>query len=254
MSRKAIVEELGDGVTMTLVEIPHGNFNMGGEEWIQKPVRQVKVGGFYMGIHEVTRRQWQVVAKMPKEMIDLPKDSAQGLSGEKLPKANITWEEAREFCERLWRKTGRRYGLPSEAEWEFAARADKTTRFAFGPIITADLANFNAATTSADGLKGMSRNRPVEVGDLGFANAWGLYDMHGNVAEWCEDSWINNYDKATPNSLPREGNGPKKVIRGGSFRNGASRVCSACRAPADLADETIGFRVVMRTSVLTENP
>ncbi|MEQ1607323.1 MAG: SUMF1/EgtB/PvdO family nonheme iron enzyme [Pyrinomonadaceae bacterium] len=254
LRRNAIVEELGDGVTMTLVDIPSGSFSMGGEHASQKPIRQVTVGGFFMGVHEVTRRQWQAVANMTKEKVDLPKDPSQSLSSEKLPKANITWEQAREFCERLARKTGRRYGLPSEAEWEYAARAGKTTVFAFGPKITVDLANFDAAVDSIDGMNGMSRKRPIEVGELGFANAWGLYDMHGNVAEWCEDGWIKNYDKAAPNSLPREANGIEKVIRGGSYKLGASSVCSACRAPAELADESIGFRVVMRSPVLSENP
>jgi formylglycine-generating enzyme required for sulfatase activity/uncharacterized caspase-like protein len=254
MSRDSITEELGDEVTMTLVEIRGDTFKMGSQTNAddEKPVHDVTVPGFYMSIVEVTQEQWAAVAKMPKVKIALRKNPWEDPIGPNLPAVNITWEEAVEFCERLSAHTERIYSLPSEAEWEFAARAGKDTAFAFGQKITDGTVNFAAAVTAREGVKGVSRNRMIDVGSLQAANGYGLYDMHGNAAEWCDDDYVSSYKGAPVDGSARRGGAVKKVVRGGSYASTAARVCSTCRAGSELADRTIGFRVVMRSPVLTE--
>ncbi len=110
-----------------------------------------------------------------------------------LPVENVSWEEAREFCRKLSLRTGRPYRLPTEAEWEYAARASATTAFAFGATIHPQLVNYDASSPYKQAAKGAYRNKTIPVGSLGAANRFGLFDMHGNVAEWCEDLWHESY-------------------------------------------------------------
>jgi len=155
------------------------------------------------------------------------------------PVDNVDWNDAREFCRRLSQRTGRAYTLPSEAQWEVACRAGTTTPFAFGPTLSAQLANTNtnsdASHVYGNGVLGSSRQQSTPVG-MFPANAWGLHDMHGNVQEWCLDDW----------PWP-QGAGKMVVTRGGSWHDPPIACRSAARAK-ELAGgggtNTVGFRVV----------
>jgi len=149
-----------------------------------------------MGKYLITQAQWRVVTALPKVERGLKSDPSR-FKGGHLTVECINWYEAVEFCARLARKTGRDYRLPSEAEWEYACRAGTTTPFHFGETITTDLANYRGTDNEqykwsgfyGRGSKGIYRNKTTDVGSFGVANAFGLYDMHGNVWEWCQDIW-----------------------------------------------------------------
>ena len=159
---------------------------------------------------------------------------------------SISWNEAQEFCARLAKKTGKIYRLPSEAEWEYACRAGTTTPFHFGETITTDLANYNGQTYASE-PNGNCREQTTEVG-IFPPNAFGLYDMHGNLWEWCADPWHTNYDGAPSNGSVWElgGNYTYPQLRGGSWFD-VPRFCrSAVRNQFGVDDRlsTLGFRVV----------
>ncbi|MFI0403988.1 MAG: formylglycine-generating enzyme family protein, partial [Cyanobium sp.] len=160
------------------------------------------------------------------------------------PVERVSWDDAREFCSRLSQRTGRRYTLPSEAQWEYACRAGTTTPFAFGETITPDLANYRGSETDGQDGKGEVRAQTTPVG-MFPANAWGMQDMHGNVWEWCLDHWHESYEGA-----PEDGSAwlsdKGGLLRGGSWRFGPGVCRSACRNhyPPDSAYDVIGFRVV----------
>ncbi|MHC5719615.1 MAG: formylglycine-generating enzyme family protein, partial [Nostoc sp.] len=147
--------------------------------------------------------------------------------GEQRPVEQVSWYDAVEFCDRLsdHTKRQRQYRLPSEAEWEYACRAGTTTPFHFGETITSELANYDATSTYGRGVEGTYRKETTPVGSFNAANAFGLYDMHGNVWEWCLDDWHNNYERAPTDGSPwfdnkndnlyqKQGNA---VLRGGSW-------------------------------------
>ncbi|NEP18259.1 MAG: formylglycine-generating enzyme family protein [Leptolyngbya sp. SIO4C1] len=168
--------------------------------------------------------------------------------GDHLPVENVSWDDAQEFCRRLSAKTGKNYRLPTEAEWEYACRADTTTPFNFGETIAPDLANYDAETAFEDGPTGEHRGKTTLVGSFS-ANAFGLYDMHGNVWEWCEDYWHGSYEGAPDNGSARISSDESendRVLRGGSWGNDPENCRSADRgrdAPDD-RDDLTGFRVV----------
>jgi formylglycine-generating enzyme required for sulfatase activity len=152
----------------------------------------VSVVEFLLGRYEVTQLQWREVTRWPKVKIDFDPDRPK-LTWYYLPVGEVRWDEAKEFIARLNRRLGLReasgYRLPSEAEWEYAARGGTTTPFAFGTTITPEMVNYNRY----DPLDPGDLAKPVEVGSVGRANRWGLYDMHGNVREWCEDDYHPSY-------------------------------------------------------------
>ncbi|MBE9227331.1 formylglycine-generating enzyme family protein [Phormidium sp. LEGE 05292] len=245
-------EDLGNGVILEMVAIPGGTFLMGsstdepessdGEE----PQHSVTIKPFLMGKFLVTQAQWQTVAGFPKVKIDLNPDPSH-FKGANRPVEQVSWYEAVEFCERLSQKTGRNYRLPSEAEWEYACRAGTTTPFHFGETITTDLANYDGNFVYASGSQGIYREQTTEVGSFP-ANAFGLYDMHGNVWEWCADHWHENYDGA-PNDgsiwLSSDETSSRR-LRGGSWYSFPDFCRSACRSNgfADLVNNSFGFRLV----------
>jgi len=153
-------------------------------------------------------------------------------------------------------RTGRRYTLPSEAQWEYACRAGTTTPFAFGETITPDLANYDGNFTYGEGRKGEFREQTTPVG-MFPANAWGLQDMHGNVWEWCLDHWHESYEGA-----PEDGSawlsegGESRLLRGGSWRLDPGNCRSACRGLnlPDSASYSLGFRVVCLPQGPSLNP
>jgi formylglycine-generating enzyme required for sulfatase activity len=248
------LEDLGGGVKLEMVEIPAGTFMMGAPEsevesiYRERPQHEVSVPSFYMGKFEVTQAQWRVVANLPKVERELNPDPS-NFKGSNLPVEQVSWEESVEFCQRLSKKTGREYRLPSEAEWEYAARAGTQTPFAFGETITPEIVNYAGKYTYAGAAKGTYRRKTVAVGSLGVANGFGLSDLHGNVFEWCLDHGHKTYSGS-----PTDGSGwvsggdsNYRVSRGGAWYNSSSHCRSAYRvvgtAP-DFRSDSHGLRVV----------
>ncbi|BAS57157.1 MULTISPECIES: caspase, EACC1-associated type [Leptolyngbya] len=247
-------EELAKGVFLDMVWIPGGTFWMGAAEGeleaedIEKPRHQVTIEPFFMGKYAVTQAQWKAIAQFPKINRALELDPSK-FKGNNRPVERIFWEDAIEFCERLTRKTGERYRLPSEAEWEYACRAGTTTPFHFGETITFDLVNYNGNNTYAYAAKGKYRKTTIDVGSFP-PNAFGLYEMHGNVWEWCADPWHDSYTNAPVDGRvwevesDRENN--RRVLRGGSWFNSPRYCRSAARLfnAAGIRLNLNGFRVV----------
>ncbi len=254
-------EDLGHGVHLQMIEIPAGVFRMGStnaeveaafadaqrynkdatREWFEteQPRHRVAVPALWISRYQVTQEQWWAVARLPKVKLELPPEPS-NFEGDKLPVEQVSWEEAVEFCQRLERQFKRTYRLPSEAEWEYACRAGSTTPFAFGPTITRELVNYNGGYPYGNAAKGEYRQRTVPVGSLGVANAFGLYDMHGNVWEWCADVWHESYKDAPidGSAWVSGGDSSRRVVRGGSW-NYISRLCRS----ADRLSLTPGFRI-----------
>ncbi|MGH9843405.1 MAG: formylglycine-generating enzyme family protein [Blastocatellia bacterium] len=269
------VEDLGNGVTIEMARIPGGEFQMGSSEaeaqtafeevkryfkesqreWYtaETPRHPVKVAPFLMGKFEVTQRQWRAVAALPKVKEDLDLNPSRSKEGDDLPVENVTWEQAKEFIARLNAKLGLNetngYRLPSEAEWEYAARAGGATPFAFGETINPSIVNYNGGYPYGKAPEGLDRGKTVAIGSLGVANAWGLFDMHGNVWEWCEDEWHNNYEGAPMDGrawVEGSSTGSGRVDRGGGWAYDAAYCRSAYRngdAPG-YRYVALGFRLV----------
>lgn len=187
-------EPLNDEIGLEMISIPRGTFLMGAPEGepesydYERPQHEVSLKPFYMGRYAVTQAQWRVVAGYPQIDRELNPDPSD-FKGDNRPVQNVSWYDATEFCKRLSAKTGREYKLPSEAQWEYACRAGTETPFHFGEIITTELANYRGTSTYNGSPEGEYREQTTDVGSFP-ANAWGLYDIHGNVFEWCEDDWL----------------------------------------------------------------
>jgi formylglycine-generating enzyme required for sulfatase activity len=206
----------------------------------------VMVSPFFMGKYPVTQAQWRSIANTPVVEQELDPDPSE-FKGDDLPVENVLWEQAQEFCARLSRETERSYRLPTEAEWEYACRAGTTTPFYFGETITGKLANYYSDITYQKEAKVKIRGQTSPVGEF-HPNAFGLYDMHGNVREWCQDNWHNNYEDA-----PNDGSawvvgdsGGDHVLRGGSWGlfPGGCRSAIRLNNYPELRDDYVGFRVV----------
>ncbi|MEL6439872.1 MAG: SUMF1/EgtB/PvdO family nonheme iron enzyme [Cyanobacteria bacterium J06621_8] len=274
-------ENLGDGVTLDMVAIPGGQFFMGTDEAEiarlnqkydttrfnrEQPQHKVTVPPFFMGKYPITQIQWRAIASRSdlKVKQDLDPDPAyfkDQADGDRRPVEQVSWYDAVEFCQRLSKLTPIEYRLPSEAQWEYACRAvnakDLTLEqwnqqhhqpFYFGETITADLANYNGNYTYAQEPTGKYRKATTPVGNFP-PNAFDLYDLHGNVWEWCADNWHDNYDGA-PNDGSvwlENGNDNRSPLRGGSWVN-LPYVCrSAFRVNdiwgRDFVNSVVGFRV-----------
>ncbi|MEP7343385.1 MAG: bifunctional serine/threonine-protein kinase/formylglycine-generating enzyme family protein [Acidobacteriota bacterium] len=249
------IEALDPQTALEMVEIPSGSFWMGAPETEEahtpgeKPRHRVSVRSFLLGKYPITQSQWRVVAAWPKVRLDLnPNPSS--FPGDDCPVETVSWDEAVEFCERLARRTGRRYRLPSEAEWEYACRARTNTPFHFGGTLNSSLANFDGLRPYAYSLASAASERTTPAGSFGVANAFGLFDMHGNVWEWCLDEWHNDYSGAPDDGSAWGGAGYGKklrVVRGGAWFN-AARLCrSAYRyySAQDTRGNNCGFRVAL---------
>jgi formylglycine-generating enzyme required for sulfatase activity len=249
------IEDLGDGIGLEMVLIPGGSFLMGSpEDELERydresPQHSVTIQPFCLGKYPVTQAQWKAVASLPQVNRELDPDPSR-FKGENRPVERVSWYDAVEFCDRLSQKTGRQYRLPSEAEWEYACRAGTTTPFHFGETISTDLANYHGEYTYGAGSKRVHRKETTPVGSFGVANAFGLYDMHGNVWEWCADQWHGNYEGApTDGSAWLDDNDndyQRRVLRGGSWSDDPSYCRSAFRYThlAGSRFNPIGFRVV----------
>ena len=242
-------EDLGNGVGLEMVAIPGGSFLMGspGEgRDDEKPQHSVTVQPFLMGKYPITQAQWRAVAALPKLKCHL-KSAPSHFQVDKRPVEHVSWDEAVEFCDRLSFKTAREYRLPSEAEWEYACRAGTTTPFHFGETITTDLVNYDGNDTYRAEPKGESRRQTTDVGSFP-PNAFGLYDMHGNVLEWCVDRHHHNYWGAPTDgrAWAKGGTYEHQVLRGGAWYSTPTFCRSACRKGTPPGEHRyfIGFRVV----------
>ncbi|MDB9348819.1 bifunctional serine/threonine-protein kinase/formylglycine-generating enzyme family protein [Nodularia spumigena] len=240
---KYFVEDLGKGVTLEMMQIPGGTFMMGsplGEAErleSESPQHQVNVPGFFMGRYPVTQAQYQAIMGT----------NLAYFKGEQRPVEQVSWDDAVEFCQKLSQRTGKTYRLPSEAEWEYACRAGTTTPFYFGETITTDLVNYNGDYPYGSAPKGVYREQTTNVGNFP-PNSFGLYDMHGNIWEWCQDIYKDNYAGApTDGSAWISGNdNGYRLLRGGSWINVARNCRSANRLRLARANRNpnVGFRVV----------
>jgi formylglycine-generating enzyme required for sulfatase activity len=260
---KVDVVDFGEGVKLEMVLIPAGKFKMGytkkemddlkgnmqgNYKGVLKKVPSPKeelgflnlimsfqgkqhevtlIKPFYIGIHEVTQEQWEaVMGNNPSE-----------IKGVKLPVTNISWEDCQDFIRKLNAKTSGGYRLPTEAEWEYACRAGTTTAYLVGDKITPKDANYVDSKI----------DKPVAVGSY-KPNAFGLFDMHGNVFEWCED-WHGDYPAAAEINPKGAANGTRRVLRGGSFYSVVLNVRSSNRGAnlPSFRNYGCGFR-------LTKNP
>ncbi|OLT57873.1 SUMF1/EgtB/PvdO family nonheme iron enzyme [Moorena bouillonii] len=217
-------EDLGNGVDLDMVSIPEGSFLMGspesekGSDGNERPQHRVTVKPFFLGKYQVTQAQWRaVVENLPKVNQDLNPDPSY-FKGEKRPVEGVSWYDAMEFCDRLCEHTGKKYKLPSEAEWEYACRAETITPFHYGETITSKLANYGASDTYAEEAEGVDRGKTTPVGHFPYPNSFGLYDMHGNVWEWCADPSHPNYEGAPIDGSiwTKHDNHTNYIMRGGS--------------------------------------
>ncbi len=252
-SQEVTQEDIG-GIKLDLAIIPAGSFLMGSEDGYddEKPCHKVKVSQFLIGKHVVTQEQWRAVAKLPKVDIDLDPDPSR-FKGRMRPVIHVSWYAAKEFCDRLSRETGKEYRLPSEAEWEYACRAGTTTPFHFGETLTSDLANYGCQKIG--NKKEQDLRHTAEVGNFKVANAFGLYDMHGNVWEWCLDYWHDDYTGAPfdGSAWTNTNNGDEKfrVLRGGGWGNDPKdcRSANRHRMEPELWSYEVGFRVVCKQTI-----
>lgn len=305
-TNKGYTEDLGDGVTLTLMLIPAGEFIMGAPESEpdsqdnERPQHLVKLPQFLMGRYPVTQAQWRVVAGYDREELDLnPIPYIANVSGtasayitadipaggigrlhylstewgarsvddssiskdtlvrpimrqgntwivatdskdDNLPVEQVRWHQAVEFCKRLSKHTGKNYHLPSEAQWEYACRAGTETPYHYGNKITTELANYARAVGQTTSVGTYPPNR------------WGLYDMHGNVEEWCQDYWHENYVNAPleGQAWMKNGDSSRRVVRSSSWIYFANSCRSAFRygtEPIAISD-SLGFRVCCSAS------
>ena len=219
-----------NSIGMKLKLIQPGTFMMGSNEDVYPDsVHQVTISKpFYLGVYQVTQREWQAVMG----------DNPSCFKDAKNPVESVSWDDAQEFCRKLSQKEGVEYRLPTEAEWEYACRAGTKTRYYWG-------GEFNDAYAWWDGNSG---GQTHNVGTR-KPNAWGLYDMSGNVLEWCED-WFEPYPSGPQTDPKGPSNGEYRVLRGGSwtaagFLAGQVALGSAYRARVDprVREYDFGFRV-----------
>jgi len=241
-SGKYFTEDLGNGIFLEMVHIPGGIFIMGFPEneksydKSQSPQHQVTVPAFFMGKYPVTQKQWRIVAALPKININLEPEPSH-FQGDNLPVEGLSWYDTQEFCARLSQKTNKSYRLPSEAEWEYACRGGTTTAFYFGKTISPELANYDS----------QYQGKTTEVGKFP-ANPFGLYDMCGNVWEWCEDGWHEDYINAPDDGTAwLNDSNNRRVLRGGSWFIPSENCHSSFRFYADagfFGCNLFGFRVM----------
>ena len=226
---KTLEVDLSESIKLELMFIPEGTFKMGsfgnGRYENDMPRHVVNLTNpFYMGKYEVTQDQWQAVMG----------NNISYFKGGKLPVNQISWNDCKEFIKKLNTKTDGGYRLPTEAEWEYACRAGTTSEYSFGDYITPRNANYDESNIG----------KPVAVGNY-KPNDFGLYDMHGNVWEWCED-WYGGYPSWPVEDPKGPAVGQYRVLRGGSFAVNSSRARSCSRiicSPA-LRIHVNGFRLV----------
>jgi formylglycine-generating enzyme required for sulfatase activity len=231
-NKTSFTENLAKGVTLEMVSLPAGKFLMGSSESdSEKPPHQVKVNSFAIGKYPITQAQYQaVMGDNPSHFKNNPQN----------PVENVSWNGAQAFCQKLSQITGKTYRLPTEAEWEYACRAGTTTRYYFGD-------NDNQLGDYAWGRE--NSNRTIHPVGQKKPNGWGLYDMSGNVWEWCEDDWHDSYAGAPDDGTAWIDNDNRsqseKCLRGGSW-DFYPYSCRSANRSRDCPDDhytDFGFRV-----------
>lgn len=223
-------EKLSNDFFIDMVYIPSGKFLMGspteeiGRYNYEREQIEVEISSFFMSKYLVTQEQWKNISKLPKTQIDLVSTPSK-FKGANKPVECVSWHEVNEFCRRLNILSGRNYRLPNEAEWEYACRSNTVSPYSFGDNITAEIANFQ------DNAGQNKTEHTTVVGSFGIANNYGLYDMHGNLFEWCLDYSDDNY----------------QVRRGGSWASHKRYCRSAYRymEAAENKNEFLGFRIIL---------
>ena len=253
-ARAQAPKEITNSIGMKLVLIPKGTFMMGSpesEEGRQKDETQHEVTiskDYYLGVYEVTQAQYEKVMGKNPSYFQGPKV---GNENADLPVENVSWDDTVEFCKKLSdlpeeKKAGRLYRLPTEAEWEYACRAGSKTAYSFD--------DEEGLLPEYGWFKRNSSDRTHTVGLL-EPNAWGLYDMHGNVWEWCSD-WYGEYPKGAVSDPTGPCEGSDRVNRGGGWYNEAANCRSAIRHGIDpsFRFHFIGFRVALSPSGIPKSP
>jgi len=237
-----------------MVYIEGGSFIMGsavdeiGHEPSEEPRHRVIVPSFYMSKYPITRIQWNAIARLPKINKGFSRSvwnndgELMGVNGDY---ANCpvptSWDKAQEFCGRLSKQTRLSFRLPSEAEWEYACRGGTSTPFHFGHYGSSDLANYKNEPYGCD----VSGNNDFKKNGYQYANQFGLYFMHGNIAEWCLDNWHDNYNNApTDGSAWIEGGSISKVFRGARVFSLNPKVCRSASRYYNESFDNAGFRIV----------
>lgn len=240
---KDLTLDCGNGISMKLALIPAGEFVMGSPStesgryssegpqhrvWISKP--------FYLGVYEITQDQYKAATgDNPSHFKD---------TGGSAPVEQVSWDDASSFCRKLSERTGRRVRLPTEAQWEYACRAGTETSLNSGRALTST----DGACRNLDAVGWYYENSFYHTHAVGGkpANAFGLYDMHGNVYEWCSD-WYDNYANVKAVDPPGSSSGTRRVLRGGTWNFSAWHCRSANRnwCTPDRRYDNIGFRVVV---------
>jgi eukaryotic-like serine/threonine-protein kinase len=247
MQAERFIEDLGNGVQLEMVYVSAGSFTMGSDEDdSEKPPHVVNLPGFYLGRYQVTQEQYlRIMGENPAHWQE-----------PHLPVEQVSWHSTQRFCQKLNAETGKKYRLPSEAEWEYACRAGTDTPFYFGETLTTDVANYHPGIDWDEiDFSGFYDEVPIKfyrekttlVGSFP-ANGFGLHDMHGNVCEWCEDKWHDNYQGAPTNGSAwvNGDNNDYRVRRGGGWGDDSDTCCSASRdrVVSDIKYFGIGFRIV----------
>jgi formylglycine-generating enzyme required for sulfatase activity len=234
-------EDLGNDLCLDMLIIPSGVYQMGSPHHPRNPDEQpqhlVTIKAFMMSKFLITQAQWRaMLGKIPPCRF----------RGDDLPVERVSWDDAQKFCQQLSKKTGRSYHLPSETQWEYACRAGTSTPFSFGETMISDLANYNGEHTFRGEPRGIYFHS-TSAGGKFPPNAFGLYDMHGNLWEWCADNWLEDYSASPRDSSSYQNTDSHyRVARGGSWHEPPALCRSAARLrvlQAD-ADEFTGFRVI----------
>jgi formylglycine-generating enzyme required for sulfatase activity len=216
-----------------MVVIPAGSFMMGSNENSdEQPIHSVNIKRFAMGKYEVTQGQWKaVMGSNPSKFSNC---------GDNCPVEQVSWYDIQQYIQRLNSTSGRQYRLPSEAEWEYAARAGSTTKYSWGDSIGSNNANCDGCGSQWD------NKSTAQVGSF-KPNAFGLHDMHGNVWEWVQDNFHDNYSVAPTDGSAWESGGEQNsgVLRGGCWFNRPQYLRSAIRSTYSLGyrSSVMGFRL-----------
>jgi formylglycine-generating enzyme required for sulfatase activity len=258
----------GSGVGPDLVLIPTGRFKMGSTEhehqvavkagaqktWLDRELPAHWVGiehSFALGRYPVTVGEWKAFVQATgwQSKLDVDWLDPGFAQDDRHPVVCVSWHDAQLYLHWLSEKTGQQYRLPSEAEWEYACRAGSHTAFSFGDAITPEHANYDGHFTYNDGPKGISRGGTTRVGSY-QPNPWGLFDMHGNVWEWTQDTVHDNYLGAPGDGSAWEkgGDQARRILRGGAWLYQPRYLRAALRNgySALLANDVVGFRVARK--------